>query len=32
MADGSVVTVNENIDFETYNNLGNRMDGQPAKL
>ena len=32
MADGAVTSINENIDFITYNHLGNRMDGNPAKL
>jgi prepilin-type processing-associated H-X9-DG protein len=32
MADGSVASITDNIDFEVYNYLGNRMDGNSAKL
>jgi len=32
MADGAVQFLNENIDFQTYNYLGNKADGQPASV
>jgi hypothetical protein len=32
MADGAVQFLNDNIDFQTYNDLGNKGDGQPASV
>jgi len=32
MADGAVQFLDENIDFQTYNYLGNKADGQPASV
>ena len=32
LADGSVVFLSDGIDYQTYNFLGNKADGNPAEL